>query len=195
MPAPVAAGGRLVKMATGEPQAATYLAFPGPPTWDEAWANMLMVEHILDKSLGYDLHKQKMRYESEVWPMHDASVLFVGVVAAPGEDVAALDRRVLDAMAEVGKWAANHPRGLADARSALLMRHVLPLESLDDRSERIARHMHDAAEPDLTQRELRAIQDVNAEKLESFVEGLVQTYVAVHMVPTAGAPRAGEVVP
>lgn len=188
-------GGRMVKMATGEAQGATYLAFPGPPTWDEGWACMVVLEYLLGEAVAYDLYKEKMRYDSDLWPMHDASVLFVSVVAAPGEDLAALDRRIVDAMAEVAQSVASNPRRLANARSALLMRHVLPIENLDERGDRIARHMQDAAEPDLTQRELRAIQGVTAEKLEEFVGAMRQTYVAVHLVPTAGAPRAGEVIP
>ncbi len=194
-PSPVVPGGRLVKMATGEAQAATFLAFPGPPIWDDGWASMAMLEYLLGGAVIHDFGKKKMRYDSELWPMHDASVLFVHVVAAPGEDVAAIDRRILDAMAEVARSAETNPKWLASARSALLMQHALLIERLDERGARIARHMHDASEPDLTQRELRALQDVTADKLATLVATLQQTYVAVHMVPTLGAPRAGEIVP
>jgi predicted Zn-dependent peptidase len=156
---------------------------------------MVVLEHLLGRAGWWDFYREKSRLDTDLWQLRDASVLFVRVVAAPGTELAAIDQRLLDKMTETAEEVVREPRRLANARSALLLAHATALEDLDERGERIARHMHDRGEPDLTQEEMRAIQDVTAEGLVAFVARLRETYVVVHVAPEAGAPRAGEVVP
>jgi predicted Zn-dependent peptidase len=195
-PAPpaVAPGPRLVKMVSGEPQAATLLAFPGPPEREDQWAAMVVLEYFLSSYTWWGFRDAKNLAHTELWPLRSSSVLFVRVVAAPGEELGTIDERVFDKMEEIVRDVRRSPSQLANARSSLLLEHMAALENLSARGERIARHMHDHDEPDRTQEELRALQAVTLDDLDAMVQRFRETYVAVHVEHKAGATRGGEMV-